>query len=685
MFAKRLYAIFVGLLFLSVALACPVSAQLEEVEPGVYHMEFRGEINEDVFNFDELRNLPENRRPSDFEIVMDGGRPALRMVGQFQNRVFINEPTFQDFVLETEIKKGRGNFAGVVVRDHWRVYLQMRRALAINTDEPGYAQGLRYQSSEAFPGYNKLKIICAGPVMRIYVNDKHIVTHEIIEREGRIGFYAHGNGEGFYRNLRVSRNVPGYAYLSVKPAAPEDALIFGPDEDVELSFELVKNSDEEQVVSLAAFITNWDGDALAEQQRREVAVAPGKSVISLNMGRVPEGFHRVKYEAVAGEDNLAEVDDLPLAIQRKGTANFEAPKIPLAPYSKYMNRREPIYQNTYAHGIAKVLKDNHFNAIVADPSFTRDMLDIFYTYGVAVITRSAAFMDHPAVIASLLSDEPKPDEIEELKARTDALIEEHGKPVTTCMIGEQIGLRVPNDPMRYWEAMNAQLRTFRWYGIKKSYYDLEFPMRYRSGNLPFEAVCRIMETSSDSPWWFVAPSFGGMQHEAYFQNPTPEQMRGLMHLPLAYGVDGILFYTLQRERDAWSAFVEQKSLQPHDGKLEAAAEVNKIINKHADLLLSLRGAAGLDIRCYHPSISPIPRMDPDDNRYVHVVNKSSTEQIDARLKLWDDIWIWEGAFDVFADEEIEVQPRDEKGFVGITVPLRPGEGKLIRVEARGRN
>lgn len=35
------------------------------------------------------------------------------------------------------MKKISGNYAGVVVRDHWRVYLQMRNYLSLNCDLKG--------------------------------------------------------------------------------------------------------------------------------------------------------------------------------------------------------------------------------------------------------------------------------------------------------------------------------------------------------------------------------------------------------------------------------------------------------------------------------------------------------------------------------------------------------------------
>ena len=92
------------------------------------------------------------------------------------------------------------------------------------------------------------------------------------------------------------------------------------------------------------------------------------------------------------------------------------------------------------------------------------------------------------------------------------------------------------------------------------------------GWLPLASVFRIVEASSDTPWWFVAPALGKTDHEAYYQKPSPAQTEAMMHLALAYGVDGFLFFAFQNAH-GFTCFVDQQSLEPTDGGYAAAAKV----------------------------------------------------------------------------------------------------------------
>lgn len=56
--------------------------------------------------------------------------------------------------------------------------------------------------------------------------------------------------------------------------------------------------------------------------------------------------------------------------------------------------------------------------------------------------------------------------------------------------------------------------------------------------------------------------------------------------------------------------------------------------------------------------------------------------IGQKLLLWDDVWDWTLARDVFADDDLSIEPRDEEGYVGVTLTLQPGEGRLIATDAQ---
>lgn len=672
-------AILAGLMAV-VMLPRPVGGKLHETECGVFFGDFAdGAL--DAFGVLPREQERSNRLPLAFETVRDEGRTAVHLKGNFQTRLFLQDRSFDDFALAVNMKKTSGSYAGIVVRDYWRVYFQMKGYVCINSDVPGLVGGLLFQSDRMFTGYHKLKVVCAGPLLHVYVDDEAIVSRRIPTLAGRVGFYAH-HGEAFYRDMRIDTHVEAAAYLQVEPQAHGDALVFAPAEPVKLSFKVSNYVDKEQKVTLTCGVSDWNDGPVSNGVGQTVNAGQGETIVTFDAGRIAAGFHRVAYRALSGKTAVCRVDDLPLAVQERGNETFTPPLIPVAAYSKYFNKRAAIYQNTYAHAIGKSLKEHHFNAIVADPAFTRETIDILQSYGIATIARTGGFIDHPAVIGTLISDEPKPHEIEELKAQYAEMSAATDKPVTTCMVGEGMGLGGDGDPVRIWEELEAELRCFRWYGIKKSFYGLVHDLKYK-GVLPLSSVLRIVDASSETPWWFVPPSFGRTDHEGYYKNPSPGEMRGMMHLATAYGCDGLLLWCLQ-SHGKWPALIEQKSLQPCDGKYAAAAEVARLINEHADLLSSLKHA-GLDIRCPNPVVSAIPRQAGDNGAlYVYVVNRETDNPVSTRLMLWDDVWDWTKARDVFNGCDMPIEQRDEEGYLSVALSLNPGQGLLIETDARVR-
>jgi hypothetical protein len=651
-------------------------ATLGEVDKGIFVEDFETAL--DQLAVDEKEKKQQVRVPESLEIVKDDGGAALHLIGGgFHNRVYYQDRKFGDFSLEVRMKKTSGSYAGVVVRDHWRVYLQMRNYLSLNSDLKGF-EGQLFKSRETFDGYHTLKVVCAGPLLHVYVDGQHIFDYDIGAGQGRVGFYSHGRGQAYYDDLRIDTHVDSVQYLAVEPQAPDDCLVFPPDKDVHLRFKLSNHSGSQQRASIAVAVKTWDGEVVKQCVKRQVSAAANEgSAAEFDMGRIPAGLYRIDLHASCGEKQFCKVEDLPLAVQEPGSGEFKAPVIPVAAYYKYFNKTSPLYQNTYAHAAARSLKDRHFNAVVADPSFNRQIVDIFQSYGIATIARSGALVDHPAVIATLLSDEPKPEEIEQLKQEYQRLAETTDKPITTCLVGEGMGLGAEGGPLWIWRQLDAELRCFRWYGIKKSFYGLVHGPKYK-GWLPLSSVLRIAEASSATPYWFVAPALGRMDHEAYYHKPTPAETKGIMHLALAYGADGILFWAFQSHR-GWPCFVDQQSLQPVDGNYAAAAEVAAQIEAHADLLAALR-LGGMDIRCPSPVVDARPlhdsRVADRRRRFVYVVNKDAKNTVSTQLLLWAQRWAVTTVRDVYSGRKLGVR-RDSEGYLVVPVTLAPGEGQLL--------
>jgi hypothetical protein len=631
------------------------------------------------------------------KIISDEGKPALHLAGGEHARLYYLDREFEDFSVEVRLRKTRGtnkvpgSNVGVEVRDQWRVFFQrndylngsLEGALCLTSNRPGPQREL-FKTGEQFAGYHALKVVCAGPLLHAYVDGRRAFTQRIAPGKGRVALYAHGDGEAFFQQVRIAAGAAPEHYLLVEPETPEGgALVFPPKDDVKLAFKVSNYSDEERHVSIAVSVKTWSGDVVKEQTVRKVRTAAGEDATAVfDMGRIAAGFYRIDLNASWDAKPVCQVDDLPLAIQNRGAGEFTVPEIPVGAYYKYYSPKTPLYQATYAHAAARSLKEHHFNAVVAEPSFTRELVDIFQSYGIATIARGE-FLDHPAVIATLSSDEPRPDDIQGLRASYAKLREAGGKPVTTCMVGEGIGLGGETDPVVMWKKLEPDIRMFRWYGVKKSFYDALHTLHYK-GVLPFPSVLRIVEASSNLPWWFVAPGLGKSEHEAFYFKAIPAQTSVLMHLALAYGADGIIFWAFQ-SHSSWPCLVEQQSLAPTDGNYETAARIGAYVNVHADLLKALT-VGGLDVRCPSAVVEARPMRDSrDESVYVYVINKDARQSVSTRLLLWAEQWTLTRVQDVYTGRQLKVQLRDEEGYLSVPLQLGPGEGMLLRTNVINKN
>jgi hypothetical protein len=224
-----------------------------------------------------------------------------------------------------------------------------------------------------------------------------------------------------------------------------------------------------------------------------------------------------------------------------------------------------------------------------------------------------------------------------------------------------------------WKELQPQVRVFRWYGVKKHHYGIMHPLHYK-GILPFTSVLRIAESSAATPWWIILPAFGGDQHEAYFQNPSPAQLRGMMHLTCAYGGDGIVLFQYQ------IGMVDPVTLKPRDAKLEMVREVAGKISARGKFFPTMK-RAGLDVRCESPLVDALPvQSEAEERLCVYVVNRNTKEKVTTRLMLWDAVWNWTRCEDLFSGEVSEVE-RTEEGYLVVPLVLEPGEGKLLATDA----
>ena len=358
---------------------------------------------------------------------------------------------------------------------------------------------------------------------------------------------------------------------------------------------------------------------------------------------------------------------------------LDPPAIPLGAWYK-SGRTDADYVKL----VAQALKDRHLNTVVGNDAFTQGMIDIFAEQGIAVITRGGKFLDHPAVIGSVLGEEPAPGkwpgkDVEQLKLQYEKLREETEKPLLTCVVGDGLGVDNVNDPWIFWKGVEPQVRSLRWYGIARGHYGILHKRLYK-GHVAYSSVLRIA-SSGKGPYWIVLPSFGKNQREADHQNPTAAQMKGMVHLALAYGARGILFWALQNHGD-WQCLVAEESLKPTDEKAAALADVAAKLNAHAALIKSLRPAGG-DIRCPNSYVEAIGQVAPDRTPYLYTVNKNTKEAVSTVLLWWGERPRLKKVRDLFTGENLEIADElDEEGYLRISLSLAPGEGKLLSLGDR---
>lgn len=355
------------------------------------------------------------------------------------------------------------------------------------------------------------------------------------------------------------------------------------------------------------------------------------------------------------------------------------PTLPVGVYLKYRLSTEPLYENTYLHAIANDLQKHYFNTAIEYGSFTEEQVEIFQSYGVSVLLRShnrrfRKLIEHSAVIGCLVGDEPKLAQIDKYMERYDSLKSLVGdKPILTCMVGECVATSPDADPLLIWNKLQPSVRFLRFYPFRKASYNLLVRPVYK-GFLPFESVLRIVQMANSTPYWIVLQSFGIEREDPYWRNPTPEEIRAMMHLSLAYGAKGIFFYTYQTEKEKWPAFVDQVSLQPEGAKFKTASQVARLIAEHAELLKSL-SFGGIEVRVDNPVLSAVPLHNKNGN-YIYAVNKDTVRKASfvlsfsyrTNLRSLEDIY-----------EGKTLSPLSGRESPAFSLELDPGDGKLLRV------
>jgi hypothetical protein len=178
----------------------------------------------------------------------------------------------------------------------------------------------------------------------------------------------------------------------------------------------------------------------------------------------------------------------------------------------------------------------------------------------------------------------------------------------------------------------------------------------------------------------ILPTFGDGGTKAYYRDPTPAEVKFMMHLSLAYGAKGLCFYSWQSSSGA--ALVDAFCLRPLDGKLVAAAEVLQKIRRHDKLIRSLQSDQRR-VYCTSPWVEAVPLRSGNDT-YVYVVNRNIRSKTSAELS-WDPERKVSSVRDLYEDQSLKIFEgpfeRDELSQ-RVRLSLLAGEGKLLSVEVK---
>lgn len=665
-------------------------ASLEEVEPGVWVEDF-----EDGMLLDwEVLGVAKA------EVTEEKDNSLLDFSGSGQ--LALADMRFKDVVAEVTITGGSGGirFGGK--------YQAMLSASSLDISEKRKQLAALKRSYKIGRSY-RLKVVCAGSFIRVYVNGrKEFEKSDATPTKGPIALVTGPQGV-LVDDVRIATKLSPQDGAMAIPLEDDQALVFSSAADAKVRLKTVNRSARSVTVQAAVrrfkgvYVGDLGGDEEVKANGRTIVMygtqflysvepLPGKPVrlaqaalkaksaraVELNLGKVPPGtylldisFSWAGKEHESGRFLFAAFDDI-------APVEYQPPLIPIGPYTHKMpkaaKKENPLWWYTYLHAAALTLKAHNLNAVVACGMYERDTIEIYNRYGVAVVQRGGSHLDHPGVISTLAGDEPHTSEMEYYREQYANLERITDKPVMTCCVGEGIGM---GGKYFFWKETNPRIRIFRWYGIKKHFYGIRHHLIYK-GVLPLADVLRISDASFDTPYWTILPTNGGTEHEAYFQYPSPAQHRGLMHLSMAYGARGVLLYSLQAAFGV--GLVDTVTLKPNGGNLAAIGEVAGHVKKHAKLLQSLK-VGKFDVRCESPDIEPVPLHDGGDGRYVYAINRNTKETVSCRL-FWPRKLGRAKVHDIFAGAAASTET-DER-YVSLALELAPGEGRLLAVSEGGQ-
>jgi len=598
-----------------------------------------------------------------------------------------------DGAVECRIRKMAGNWAGIVFRQGpaggLEVMLDAEGRLMLRRQPANEVVALAALPQTKAP-YRTLRVVGLGPVIRVYVDgaQRARIRDETLF-SGRAGLLVH-IAHVFYDDFVITRQLRDEEAVLLTAAAPGGALLAAPGQPAQIEI-VVSNA----LLAPRQAALTWaqigpDG-APGPWSEEPLTLTPGQNTsVILKPGALTPGLARF---ALAIKDGAKELTRLnaPVACVARPDGKPDDPFFPIGAYDKYRLGGEPWERNTYLHAMCADLRAHGVNTIltggVMNPA-TKEQFDTVASYGMKVVLRMdrpapPVVVNHPAVLALLLGDEPKAKDLPAYKKRYEELAAQHpDKLVGTCMVGEAVCTGEDNDPWRIWPELKPRLCMARYYPMRKAAYNLVDSLTYK-GWLPPSAVFALFEKGAgDRAWWYVAQTFGGRveagKPEPYWRNPTGVELTGMLHMALAHGAKGVFCYTYQRENPQWMALVDQESLKPLDDKYDGlAAWARTIAPARPVLLNSVR--SGMEIRVRPWTVEAVGRKTPDGRLFAYLANRdtSNPAQCDVFIPFTkqnkDTLAVVE-AKDLFSGVAVNMRKNDNGSAARVS--LAPGGGQL---------
>jgi len=263
---------------------------LREVEKGVF-----------IDNFEEGR-LDGWKVEADHAEIKKKSRNAVLELGADglkHHTLWLAGKTFKDFSIEVDIRRsGFGSpCLGVVFRNGCRVVFRGRPATPAVELKNGKRVARNCRPGFDLIGRRKLKVVCAGPIVRVSVDGVQACAYDAMPTEsGPLGLYA-SRKRGNFDNVKIRAEVPPEQYIWVQTQAPDQRLVFPPNREFTLTLKASNHSRAGTQVVPSLSVRRWNDEVVADARGKQVAIpGKGRETVDLSVGKMPAGYYKLVLE-----------------------------------------------------------------------------------------------------------------------------------------------------------------------------------------------------------------------------------------------------------------------------------------------------------------------------------------------------------------------------------------------------